>query len=152
MQQLNMFGPPEQVDTTGIKGRCDWEPVPWERENLWPSKLVAAIGADTCETLWGDIPRHTRLSVEQVCRRLLCDGNTIYRLIEQGELDTVDIGAGRTNPAWRVYRYSLVWFLFRREWLENDTRPNSDKTAGLTEEQILKLYALAKAERKIKRR
>jgi excisionase family DNA binding protein len=113
---------------------------------------VAAVGADTCETLWGDVPRHTRLSVEQVCRRLLCDGNTIYRLIEQGELDTVNVGAGSKNPMWRVYRYSLVWFLFRREWMENDTRPNSNGTAGLTEEQARKLYALATAERKTKRR
>jgi hypothetical protein len=56
MEQLNMFGPPEQVDTTSIRGRCDWEPVPWERENLWPSKLVAAVGADTCQRQGCDSP------------------------------------------------------------------------------------------------
>lgn len=145
--QTNMFGPPEEVDTSTRKGRCDWAPVPWERENLWPTKLIQAVGLEACEILWGDIPRHTRLTVEHVCRRLLCDGNTVYRLIESGALDVVDVGAGEKNPLWRVYRYSFVWFLFRREW-SGDTRPNAMHIAGLNNAQMTSLYALAQAEQR----
>lgn len=124
MEQLTFFGVPEAVDTREMRGRCDWKPVPWERENLWPARLERAIGRDACETLWGDVPRITRLRVDQVCRRLACDSTTVYRLIEQGELDAVNIGAGCEKPTWRIYRYSLIWFLFRREFLDGvDTRP-----------------------------
>ena len=63
--------------------------------------------------------------LEQVCRRLACDSNTVYRLIDAGELDAVNIGAGSQNATWRIYRYSLIWFLFRREFVQagSDTRP-----------------------------
>ena len=124
LEQLNMFGAAEPVDAEKLRGRCDWAPAPWERENLWPKRLVDAVGADTCEILWGDVPRMTRLMVEQVCRRLAVDSNTIYRLIEQGEFDAVNVGAGSVNPTYRIYRYSVIWFLFRREFMDGaDTRP-----------------------------
>lgn len=125
VEQMCMWGPAERVDRERVRGRCDWAPEPWERENLWPSRLAEAVGAEACEMLWGDVPRMTRLMVEQVCRRLAVDSNTVYRLIEQGELDAVNVGAGSVNPLYRVYRYSLVWFLFRREFAEAgaDTRP-----------------------------
>jgi excisionase family DNA binding protein len=124
IEQMNMFGAAERIDAEKLRGRCDWKPEPWERENLWPKRLCETVGAEVCEILWGDVPRMTRLMVEQVCRRLACDSNTVYRLIQVGELDAVNVGAGEVNPTWRVYRYSLVWFLFRREFLDGaDTRP-----------------------------
>lgn len=124
VEQLNMFGAAERVDKNKIRGRCDWAPAPWERENLWPARLVDALGSEVCEILWGDVPRHTRLQVDQICRRLNVDSNTVYRLIEQGEFDAVNVGAGTVNPSWRIYRYSLVWFLFRREFVDGiNSRP-----------------------------
>lgn len=124
VEQMTIFGVPERIDVEKRRGRCDWAPAPWERENLWPARLVAEVGQDICEVLWGDVPRMTRLQVEQVCRRLCCDSNTVYRLIEGGEFDAVNIGAGTEKPTYRIYRYSLVWFLFRREFVEGaDTRP-----------------------------
>lgn len=147
MEQLNIFGEAERVDVQKVRGRCDWAPAPWERENLWPKRLADALGPDTCEILWGDVPRHTRLQVEQVCRRLTCDSNTIYRLIEQGEFDAVNVGAGSTNPAYRVYRYSVIWFLFRREFVDEvGSRPAM--LANLGAEAANKLAALARQIRK----
>lgn len=142
MMQMTIFGPPEAVDTERVRGRCDWAPAPWERENLWPARLVDALGADVCEILWGDVPRHTRLQVEQVCRRLNVDSNTVYRLIEQGEFDAANVGAGSVNPMYRIYRYSLVWFLFRREFVQGiNTRPAM--LANISAEAGRKLAALA---------
>ena len=142
IEQLNMFGAAEAVDTGRARGRCDWAPEPWERENLWPKRLADAVGPETCEVLWGDVPRMTRLMVEQVCRRLACDSNTVYRLIEQGEFDAVNVGAGVSNPAYRIYRYSVVWFLFRREFLDGaDTRPAM--LANIGGEAARRLSALA---------
>ena len=131
IEQTNMFGPPEPVDRKVMRGRCDWAPEPWERENLWPARLAAAVGPEVCETMWGDVPRMTRLRVDQVCRRLASDSMTVYRLIEQGEFDVVNIGAGHEKPTWRIYRYSLIWFLFRREFLEGlDSRPSMRANIG----------------------
>ena len=148
IEQLNMFGPAEEVDTAKIKGRCDWTPAPWERENLWPARLSSELGQDTCEILWGDVPRHTRLQVEQVCRRLALDSNTVYRLIQQGEFDTVDVGAGSTNPTYRIYRYSVIWFLFRREFVACDVPTRPAALAQLTAAQAAKLEQLAAAVRR----
>jgi len=144
IEQLNMFGAAEVVDREKVRGRCDWAPEPWERENLWPKRLADAVGADACELLWGDVPRMTRLQVEQVCRRLAVDSNTVYRLIEQGEFDAVNVGAGTMNPLYRVYRYSVIWFLFRREFLDgigarpammaNLTKAQGDAIARLSAE------------------
>jgi excisionase family DNA binding protein len=142
LEQTNLFGPPEDVGNLPDRGRRDWAPAPWERENLWPKRLVDAIGVAPCEALWGDVPRLTRLQTEQVCRRLACDSNTVYRLIEGGELDAVNIGAGSQNATWRVYRYSLIWFLFRREFLGGaDTR--SAALANIGRDAARKLAALA---------
>ena len=134
MEQLTLFGEPEAVDKEALPGRCDWAPAPWERENLWPARLEAAAGREACDALWGDVPRMTRLRVDQVCRRLACDSTTVYRLIEQGEFDAVNIGAGHEKPTWRIYRYSLIWFLFRREFLAGaagaESRPAAAANIG----------------------
>lgn len=148
-EQLTMaLGAPEAAECLPTGGRLDWVPMPWERENLWPKLLAEMIGVEALEALWGDVPRLTRLRVEQVCRRLACDSNTIYRLIEAGELDATDIGVGRHKATWRVYRYSLVWFLFRREFgrVGVDTRPTALATIG--REAADKLEALASQMRK----
>lgn len=148
VEQMCMFGEPERVDAERLRGRCDWKPEPWERENLWPKRLAEAAGVEACETLWGDVPRMTRLQTEQVCRRLACDSNTVYRLIERGELDAVNVGAGEVNPSWRVYRYSLVWFLFRREFLEGaETRPAALANVGAqTARKLAELAARVRRE------
>lgn len=120
--QLNLFGAPEPADSYPAKGRGDDLPVPCERELLWPSKLVAGLHADPAEAvallerLYGDIPRRTRLRVDEVCRRLRVDSNTVYRLIEQGDLSALDAGSGQERAHYAVYRTSLVLFLFRREF------------------------------------
>lgn len=150
VEQMNMFGAAERVDTEKVRGRCDWAPEPWERENLWPKRLADAVGTETCDVLWGDVPRMTRLQVEQVCRRLACDSNTVYRLIDQGEFDAVNVGAGTMNPLYRIYRYSVIWFLFRREFLDGaDTRPAM--LANIGREAAAKLAALAERVRRERR-
>ncbi len=143
LEQTNMFGAPEPIGNLPERGRRDWAPAPWERENLWPKRLADAAGPQALEALWGDVPRLTRLQTEQVCRRLACDSNTVYRLIEAGELDAVNIGAGAQNATWRVYRYSLIWFLFRREFVQAgaDTRPAA--LANIGREAAERLAALA---------
>jgi len=142
MQQLNMFGPPETVDAAKMRGRCDWAPVPWERENLWPEKMAAALGQELCERMYGDVPRHTRLQVEQICRRLNCDSNTVYRLIEAGEFDAANVGAGDMKALYRIYRYSVIWFLFRREFVTPSIHSRPAMLENLTAEDARKISAL----------
>lgn len=124
--QLNMFGPPEPVSSypESRLGRCDDAPVACERENLWPSDLAATLGTDLLERLYGDVPRRTRLYVREVCRRLRCDSQHVYDLIG-ASLDATDIGTpGSSRHEWRVYRYSLVTFLFNRDFRDGQTRCN----------------------------
>lgn len=116
--QLNMFGPPEDPSSYSESARLhDDAPVPCERELLWPGDLAGLLGLELLERLYGDVPRRTRLHVREICRRLRCDSQHVYNLREAGSLDAVDIstpGAGRHE--WRFYRYSLVRWLFRREF------------------------------------
>ena len=131
MLQTNMFGPPEDPADMDEQGRIrDDAPVAAERELLWPSDLVQLLGVDLLERLYGDIPRRTRLFVREVCRRLRCDSQHVYNLHDCGSLDAVDIAspdAGRAE--WRFYRYSLVRWLFRREFRSGGGRadlPDAD--------------------------
>lgn len=120
--QLNMFGAPEPADSYPARGRGDDLPVACEREVLWPSRLVAGLcqaPADSVallERLYGDIPRRTRLRVDEVCRRLRVDSNVVYRLIEGGDLSALDASAGEQKAHYMIYRTSLVLFLFKREF------------------------------------
>jgi len=124
--QDNMFGPPEPAESrpTDRPGRCDDAPVPSERELLWPAELVDLLGPNLLERLYGDIVRRTRLTVKEVCRRTRHDSNHVYRLIDAGALDAVDLGLGDTQRDWRVYRYSLVRLLFKREFRDHGSRCN----------------------------
>jgi len=143
--QLNMFGPPEAVSSypENRRGRCDDAPVPCERENLWPADLVRILGADLLERLYGDIPRRTRLYTLEVCRRLRCDSNTVYRHLEQGSLDGTDISTpDATKAEWRTYRYSLVSLLFNREFRDQRTR------ADLAADDLSRIEAACAARRK----
>jgi hypothetical protein len=127
--QLCLFGAPEPVTSypDRDRGRGDDLPVPCEREMLWPASAIAAMTAegmtaeravDLLERLYGDVPRRTRLRVDEVCRRLRCDSNMVYRHIQEtGELAAIDVSAGGGSySSWRVYRASLVDFLLRREF------------------------------------
>lgn len=138
-EQLTLFGAPEPAESygKGPRGRGDDIPVTCERELLWPACLVEALAADglrqdaaveLLERLWGDVPRRTRLKIDEVTRRLRCDRMTVHRHInETHELAAVDIGSGGQLPAWRVYRASLINFLARREfgadYSRTDARP-----------------------------
>jgi hypothetical protein len=128
--QLTLFGAPEPLASYGreVRGRGDDLPVPSERERLWPDALLAemqALGLDPeqataiLERLYGDVPRRTRLKLDEVCRRLRCDRMLVLRHIhETGELAAINVGSGDVLPTWRVYRTSLVFFLARREFGE----------------------------------
>lgn len=124
--QLNMFGPPEEIDNIPDDQRYrDDAPVHVERELLWPAPHADALGADLLERLYGDIPRRTRLTVPEVCRRLRRVRQHIYDLIDAGSLDaTDDRHPAATQAATTIYRYSLVRFLFNREFVENCSRCN----------------------------
>jgi len=135
--QLTLFGEPEPVTSYGkhVRGRGDDVPVMCERELLWPGCLVAALVEDgmsgeeatgLLERLYGDVPRRTRLKIEEVCRRLRCDRNTVHRHInDTHELAAIDIGTGELLPAWRVYRSSFIWFLARREFGPESSRTDA---------------------------
>jgi len=126
--QQTLFGDPEPVASYGreVRGRGDDIPAPCEREMLWPAALVEALIADgltseqaaeLLERLYGDVPRRTRLRIEEVCRRMRVDRNTVHRHIsDTRELSAIDVGAGEVLPAWRVYRASFILFLARREF------------------------------------
>lgn len=123
--QLNMFGPPEPVDSTPGGAGKDDAPVPCERELLWPAPHAAALGADLLERLYGDIPRRTRLTVGEVCRRLRRGHSHVYDLVDCGSLDgTDDRNPAAAQRALTIYRYSLVRFLFWREFVAAQTRAN----------------------------
>jgi len=148
--QLNMFGPPEDVaNYSKTRGRMDDAPVPYERENLWPSDLAQHLGEALLIKLYGDIPRHTRLTVKEVCRRIRCDSNHIYALIDAGSLDALDMGSeDASRSEWRVYRYSLVSFMFNREFRDGKTR------ADLSMDDLLKIdrAVMARSKNNPKRR
>lgn len=136
--QYTIWGDPEPVESYAHKkrGRHDDRPVPCERENLWPSDLVKFLGVPLLEKLYGDIPRRSRLLVREVCRRLRCDSNLVYNRIKEGSLDGVNIGADDAAMAeWRVYRYSLVSWLFNREYRDDSTRA-ADHLTGEEQDRI----------------
>jgi len=128
LMQTMLFGPAEPVTSypKDRGGRLDDLPVACERENLWPAMLMDALmidgmemaeAVDLLERLYGDIPRRTRLRVDEVCRRLRCDSNTVYRHRESGALPAVDVSAGHgEKPMWLFYRTGLVLFLVAREF------------------------------------
>ncbi len=132
VEQLTMFGAPERVALEGRRPRrADDRPAPSEREMLWPRDLVEGLGAEMLEGLYGDVPRRTRLRVDEVCRRLRCSDEHVRHLIEAGSLDAVDISVPEASvPCWRVYRYSLVRWFFRREFGPQAEAPRSDMPRG----------------------
>jgi hypothetical protein len=118
---MKFLGAPESVETSEVRGRGDDAPVACEREILWPIELADEVGVEILEKLYGDIPRRTRLYVREVCRRLRCDSNSVHRYIDEGLLDATNIGRGK-RPEYRVYRESLVRFLFERDFVVGRTR------------------------------
>lgn len=139
IMQTNLFGPPEPVASYGReqRGRGYDLPVASERELLWPACLIEALTEDglaheeaagVLERLYGDIPRRTRLRMDEICRRLRCDSNTVYRHRESGELPAVDVSAGAGQVAeWRFYRAGLVLFLAAREFGPVPTRTDASR-------------------------
>ena len=129
--QLEMFGAPSVPCGDARPRRADDRPAPAEREMLWPADLAERLGAELLERLYGDVPRRTRLRVDEVCRRLRCSDEHVRHLIEAGSLDAVDISVPAASvPCWRVYRYSLVRWLFRREFGPQAESPRSDMTGN----------------------
>ena len=145
--QMNMFGPPEPMGSDRDPRRyADDAPVPCERELLWPVPHVEILGADLLERLYGDLPRRTRLTVPELCRRFRRGHTHVYDLIEAGSLDaTDDRHPSSTQNAYTVYRYSVVRFLFNREFVEVATR------AGLPPADLAKCMRLAEQLRKERR-
>lgn len=125
--QYDMFGPPEDLSNTeqpNGKPRDD-APVPWERENLWPTELVELLGVDALEELYGDVTRRTRLTKDEVCRRGRIAHTQFYDLVNEGSLDAGDWRSADSNqPYYRIYRYSLILFMFNREFVFAQTRCN----------------------------
>jgi hypothetical protein len=126
--QLNMFGAPEIVTGRNADGYRDDAPVPAERELLWPLEHTQILGVELLERLYGDVPRRTRLTILEVCRRLRCGHSHVYNLVDAGSLDAFDSRHPQATQAYiTVYRYSLVRFLFNREFVEGCTRGGMPK-------------------------
>ena len=142
-EQFMMFGPPEKLGEKDPRRYSDDAPVPCERELLWPVPHVEMLGVDLMERLYGDLPRRTRLTIPELCRRMRRGHTHIYDLIESGSLDaTDDRHAEATQNAYTVYRYSVVRFLFHREFVEGATR------AGLPKADLEKCMRLAETLRR----
>jgi len=114
-QQPELFAMPDPDPKR--RGRGDADRVANERELIWPP-CVTHLTPEQRIMLFGDIPAETRLEVQQVCRRLKCDSNTVYRHIEAGNLTAANIAVGKKRPEWRIYRWSLVELLYKQ--LEGD--------------------------------
>jgi hypothetical protein len=117
--QLNMFGEPEPLDNLSAQDRLrDDAPVPAERELLWPADMVELLGVERLERLYGDVPRRTRLRVKEVCRRARISTEHLRRLIEEGSIDATNVQhPDAYEPAYRPYRYSVVRWLFNRDFI-----------------------------------
>ena len=150
IMQTMLFGPPEPVTSYPRIGRGADLPVPSERELLWPASLVHAMSetmemrgrtaedvAALLERVYGDIPRRTRLRVREVCRRLRCDNNKVYSLIENGTLPAIKGGT------WLVYRSGLVAYL---AWHEFGSAATT-RTDVLAEDADVLCRAVAKMRR-----
>lgn len=116
MKQPELFAMPAG-NTGSPRGRNDAARVANERELLWPQSVMH-LSTEQRMLLFGDIPYETRLDVQQVCRRLSCDSNTVYRHIEGGSLTACNIAVGRNRPEYRIYRWSLIEMIYRQ--LEGD--------------------------------
>lgn len=140
MQQLNMFGPPEDVRHLSARAQLrDDKPVPSERQLLWPSDLVEPLGLDLLERLYGSVTRRTRLRLDEVCRELRVDSEHVRRLILAGSLDATDIRhPDATEFAYRVYRYSIIRWLFIREFVTAES-----PRCNLPEEDLQRCMAAA---------
>ena len=114
--QLELFAMPQPSAGCHAKGRQDFQPVANEREIMWPPEVMH-LSIEERLLLFGDIPKETRLSVKQVCRRLKCDSNTVHRHIHSGNLVAANIGT-KAAPCYRVYRWSLIKHLYQQ--LEGD--------------------------------
>ncbi len=117
-----LAGPPPTTprrERPPSRGRQDAAPHAADRETLWP-ECVADMSREERERLYGDIPQKTRLTVKEVCRRLQCDSNHVYRLIFDGTLSAANIARKEsTRPIYRIYRWSLVGFLHNRREGDN---------------------------------
>lgn len=121
--QLNMFGPPEDLDAISPRAQLrDDAPVPGERQLLWPWDLVELLGEELLNRLFGSVIRRTRLRIDEVCRELRVDSEHVRRLIDAGSLDATDIRhPNATERAYRIYRYSLIRWLFKRDFILSES-------------------------------
>ena len=99
------------------RGRGDAMRASNEKEVLWHPDVMH-LSEEQRTLLFGDIPRETRLTVAQVCRRLGCDSNTVYRLLQEGALVGMPLVSGSKRETYRVYRWSLVKYIY--DQLEGD--------------------------------
>jgi hypothetical protein len=119
--QLDMFGPPESVESSHRSTVRDDAPVPCERQLLWPADLTEMLGPELLEMLYGNVIRRTRLRTDEVCRELRVDQDHVRRLIAAGSLDATDIRhPDSITHQYRIYRYSLIRWLFNRDFVHND--------------------------------
>jgi len=87
-------------------------PVDLLRKTHLPPEL-AADAEDTSRTI-GDLPRKLRLRADEVATLLECDENHIYRMIDDGTLDAINIAPAlieNPRPIYRVYTYSVAKLL-----------------------------------------
>ena len=145
--QKMMFGLPEETTNLSDKDKIrDDAPVPAERELLWPFELVKLLGPDLLERLYGMVPRRTKLTVQEVCRRERWQHSHVYNMIHEGSLDATDGRNPRADqPYFGIYRYSFIKLLFRREFIQNQTRGN------LPPDDLRRCMAAAEALRKQER-
>ncbi len=131
IMQLNMFGPPEPVESLSPKAQIrDDAPVATERQLLWPCDLAELVGADVLEYLYPTVHKQTRLRMDEACRDMRVSDEHVRHLVEDGSLDATDERrATSTQPSYRIYRYSVIKWLFNREFVASQTRCNINQKA-----------------------
>lgn len=110
--------------------RKDDAPCPQERETLWPAPELCPLPLDQLEARFGKITRRTRLTIPETCAALACTSARVRELIEEGHLDATDMrGEQSKQPAYRVYRYSVVLYLYRRADRGGHPAPRRSRSA-----------------------
>jgi hypothetical protein len=147
--QLNMFGPPEPAQSLSPRALLrDDAPVPSERQLLWPSDLVQALGTELLERLYGDVIKRSRLRMDEVCRALRVDSEHVRRLILAGSLDATDVRhPDAIERSYRIYRYSIIRWLFTREFVSAEA-----PRCNLPDDDLARCMVAADAMRKQRRK
>ncbi len=105
---------------------------------IWPDPHLSVLGQSLLEKLYSHIPARVMITVAEAVELMRCSRHHIHHLIEDAALDAVDTRRpGAAYASYLIYRYSVVSWLFEREFVSGATR------AGLAPSDLDRCVALA---------